>query len=241
MSCAPSSASRSRVRIRPIPSCSTRSRSKASSTASKARATSCRIAGSTRAMPSRSRAMLLRSTIVPAIRRVRSCFSTPAQKFALVGDVIFRGSIGRTDFPYGDHAALISAIKTKLFPLGDDIAFICGHGPPRSIRRRARDQPVSGVKRCPLSARMLLSGVADFQAAEDPALVLERAVSDHASAGLEQVNGLNAQRFPRSSSGSRPSYRTAAVLPSLCGRGAPRLKRCRCPWRLSTVTMSTPS
>ncbi len=57
-------------------------------------------------------------------------FFNPAQKFALVGDVIFRGSIGRTDFPYGDHAALISAIKTKLFPLGDDIAFICGHGPP---------------------------------------------------------------------------------------------------------------
>lgn len=52
-----------------------------------------------------------------------------AQKFALVGDVLFRGSIGRTDFPYGDHDALISAIKTKLLPLGDDIAFICGHGP----------------------------------------------------------------------------------------------------------------
>jgi len=53
-----------------------------------------------------------------------------AQRFALVGDVMFSGSIGRTDFPYGDHAALINAIKTKLFPLGDDVAFICGHGPP---------------------------------------------------------------------------------------------------------------
>jgi glyoxylase-like metal-dependent hydrolase (beta-lactamase superfamily II) len=53
-----------------------------------------------------------------------------AQRFALVGDVLFRGSIGRTDFPYGDHQALISSIKTKLFPLGDDVAFICGHGPP---------------------------------------------------------------------------------------------------------------
>lgn len=49
-------------------------------------------------------------------------------RFAIVGDVIFRGSIGRTDFPYGDHDALIHAIKTKLFPLGDEIAFICGHG-----------------------------------------------------------------------------------------------------------------
>jgi hydroxyacylglutathione hydrolase len=52
------------------------------------------------------------------------------QRFALVGDVLFSGSIGRTDFPYGDHAALINAITTKLLPLGDDIAFICGHGPP---------------------------------------------------------------------------------------------------------------
>jgi hydroxyacylglutathione hydrolase len=51
-----------------------------------------------------------------------------ANRFALVGDVLFRGSIGRTDFPYGDHEALIASIKTKLFPLGDDIAFICGHG-----------------------------------------------------------------------------------------------------------------
>ncbi len=57
-------------------------------------------------------------------------FFNKIQRFALVGDVLFRGSIGRTDFPYGDHAALISSIKTKLLPLGDDIAFICGHGPP---------------------------------------------------------------------------------------------------------------
>lgn len=56
-----------------------------------------------------------------------------AQKFALMGDVLFQGSIGRTDFPYGDHDALISAIKTKLLPLGDDFAFICGHGPTSTI------------------------------------------------------------------------------------------------------------
>ena len=56
-----------------------------------------------------------------------------AQRFALVGDVLFRGSVGRSDFPYGDHEALISAIKTKLLPLGDDIAFICGHGPTSSF------------------------------------------------------------------------------------------------------------
>jgi hydroxyacylglutathione hydrolase len=52
-----------------------------------------------------------------------------AAKFALVGDVLFQGSVGRTDFPYGDHAALISAIKEKLLPLGNEFQFLCGHGP----------------------------------------------------------------------------------------------------------------
>lgn len=62
-------------------------------------------------------------------------------RFALVGDVIFRGSIGRTDFPYGDHDALISAIKTKLFPLGDEIAFICGHGPMGQFGMERQSNP----------------------------------------------------------------------------------------------------
>jgi hydroxyacylglutathione hydrolase len=52
-----------------------------------------------------------------------------AHRFALVGDVLFRGSVGRTDLPGGDHALLIRSIKQKLLPLGDDISFICGHGP----------------------------------------------------------------------------------------------------------------
>jgi glyoxylase-like metal-dependent hydrolase (beta-lactamase superfamily II) len=56
-----------------------------------------------------------------------------AARFALMGDVLFQGSVGRTDFPYGDHAALISAIKTKLLPLGDDFSFLCGHGPSSTI------------------------------------------------------------------------------------------------------------
>jgi len=56
-------------------------------------------------------------------------FVNTVARIALVGDVLFRGSVGRTDFPYGDHAALIDAIKTKLLPLGDDIGFACGHGP----------------------------------------------------------------------------------------------------------------
>lgn len=50
-------------------------------------------------------------------------------RLAIVGDVIFQGSIGRTDFPRGNHAALISSITRKLWPLGDDVAFVPGHGP----------------------------------------------------------------------------------------------------------------
>lgn len=64
-----------------------------------------------------------------------------ANRFALVGDVLFQGSIGRTDFPYGDHDALINAIKSKLFPLGDDIAFICGHGPMSTFGDERRGNP----------------------------------------------------------------------------------------------------
>lgn len=63
---------------------------------------------------------------------------------AFVGDVIFQGSIGRTDFPYGDHDALISAIRTKLFPLGDDIVFVCGHGPASTFGEERRTNPFCG-------------------------------------------------------------------------------------------------
>ena len=65
-------------------------------------------------------------------------------RFVLVGDVLFRGSIGRTDFPYGDHAALIASIKEKLFPLGDDVAFICGHGPGSTLGEERRSNPFVG-------------------------------------------------------------------------------------------------
>jgi len=64
-----------------------------------------------------------------------------AQHLALVGDVLFAGSIGRTDFPYGDHDALITAIKTKLLPLGDNVAFICGHGPTSTFGAERRSNP----------------------------------------------------------------------------------------------------
>jgi len=62
-------------------------------------------------------------------------------KFAIVGDVLFRGSIGRSDLPGGDHAALIASIKSKLLPLGDDVAFLCGHGPASTIGEERRSNP----------------------------------------------------------------------------------------------------
>ena len=68
-------------------------------------------------------------------------FVNKAAKFAQLGDVLFRGSVGRTDFPYGDHAALIDAIKTKILPLGDDFGFVCGHGPTSTIGLERRSNP----------------------------------------------------------------------------------------------------
>jgi hydroxyacylglutathione hydrolase len=62
-------------------------------------------------------------------------------RFAHVGDVLFRGSVGRTDLPGGDHAALIASIKDKLLPLGDDIGFICGHGPGSRFGDERRGNP----------------------------------------------------------------------------------------------------
>ena len=49
-------------------------------------------------------------------------------RFAIVGDVLFRGSIGRTDFPRGNHDQLLNSIRKRLWPLGDDITFVPGHG-----------------------------------------------------------------------------------------------------------------
>ena len=68
-------------------------------------------------------------------------FHHAPSKFAIVGDVLFQNSVGRTDLPGGDHQALISAIRTKLLPLGDDINFICGHGAPSSFGRERKMNP----------------------------------------------------------------------------------------------------
>lgn len=59
-------------------------------------------------------------------------------KLAIVGDVIFQRSIGRTDFPRGNHADLLNSIKTKLLPLGDEIEFIPGHGPNSTFGEERR-------------------------------------------------------------------------------------------------------
>lgn len=68
-------------------------------------------------------------------------FFNDAMRFALVGDVLFAGSIGRTDLPGGDHATLIKSITTKLIPLGDDVGFIPGHGPGSSIGQERLSNP----------------------------------------------------------------------------------------------------
>jgi glyoxylase-like metal-dependent hydrolase (beta-lactamase superfamily II) len=68
-------------------------------------------------------------------------FSAPSARLAVVGDVLFRGSVGRTDFPYGDSAALLRSIETKLLPLGDDVSFMCGHGQGSSIGAERRGNP----------------------------------------------------------------------------------------------------
>jgi len=68
-------------------------------------------------------------------------FVHPEVRLAIVGDVLFQGSIGRTDFPRGDHDALIASIRERLFPLGDDIQFIPGHGPASTFGDERRRNP----------------------------------------------------------------------------------------------------
>lgn len=64
-----------------------------------------------------------------------------AQRFALMGDVLFQGSIGRTDLPLGNHEALMRSIRTKVMALPDEFAFICGHGPTSTIGQERRSNP----------------------------------------------------------------------------------------------------
>ena len=68
-------------------------------------------------------------------------FYSAEAKRAFVGDVLFAGSIGRTDFPQGDHATLIASIKTRLWPMGDDTVFIPGHGPESTFGEERKYNP----------------------------------------------------------------------------------------------------
>jgi len=67
-------------------------------------------------------------------------------KIAFVGDVLFRGSIGRTDFPQGNHQDLLDSITTKLWPLGPDMRFVPGHGPMSTFGAERADNPFVGDK-----------------------------------------------------------------------------------------------
>lgn len=71
-------------------------------------------------------------------------FFQAGARLAVVGDVLFRGSIGRTDFPRGDHATLIRSIREQLWPLGDDVQFIPGHGPTSTFGEERRSNPFVG-------------------------------------------------------------------------------------------------
>lgn len=67
--------------------------------------------------------------------------SVPQRALAIVGDVLFAGSIGRTDFPRGNHATLVNSIRHKLWPLGKDVAFIPGHGPMSNFGDERESNP----------------------------------------------------------------------------------------------------
>lgn len=71
-------------------------------------------------------------------------FHQPETGVAFVGDVLFQGSIGRTDFPKGDHEQLIRSITTQLWPLGDDTAFVPGHGPMSTFGQERKTNPYVG-------------------------------------------------------------------------------------------------
>ena len=68
-------------------------------------------------------------------------FYSPEQQLAIVGDVLFAGSIGRTDLPRGNHQQLLDSIRERLWPLGDEVTFIPGHGPRSTFGRERRNNP----------------------------------------------------------------------------------------------------
>lgn len=72
-------------------------------------------------------------------------FYSKEDKFCIGGDVLFHGSIGRTDLPGGDFDTLIRSIHEKMFPLGDDVTVYCGHGPETTIGYEKKSNPFCAV------------------------------------------------------------------------------------------------
>ena len=68
-------------------------------------------------------------------------FFHPESRLAIVGDVLFQGSIGRTDFPRGNHQQLLDSIVTRLWPMGNDVSFVPGHGPMSTFGEEREDNP----------------------------------------------------------------------------------------------------
>lgn len=83
----------------------------------------------------------LKTLHLPGHSRGSLAFYDQEKTFAVVGDVLFRAGIGRTDLPGGDYQTLISSIKDKLFKLGDDVAIYPGHGPATTNGREKRENP----------------------------------------------------------------------------------------------------
>ena len=68
-------------------------------------------------------------------------FFNSEHRFALVGDVIFQGSVGRTDLPGGSHETLLQSIHEQILPMGDDVTFLCGHGQPSQVGIERQTNP----------------------------------------------------------------------------------------------------
>ena len=71
-------------------------------------------------------------------------FHHAPSQLAIVGDVLFQGSIGRTDFPLGNHQQLVNSITSRLWPLGDDVTFVPGHGPTSTFGAERKNNPFVG-------------------------------------------------------------------------------------------------
>lgn len=81
----------------------------------------------------------------PGHSRGSVCFYQPDQRFVICGDVLFQGSIGRSDLPGGDHEQLLNSIRTKLFTLPDDVVVYPGHGPATNILQEKKFNPFVGL------------------------------------------------------------------------------------------------